>query len=307
MKAILAEAVDWYVRLHDSNVSAESQARWQTWLDADPRHAQAWARLEQLQQSFTKMPSGLTSVDLQRARVQRRTAIKSLAMLMGVSLLGWQGYRASPWSVDYATQVGERRRLNLADGSRLELNTDSRVDIRFDAVQRLIYLRRGEILVTSGKDPRPLSVMTAEGHILALGTRFSVRQLEQLTQVTVEADMVEVHPRTANAQVMRVQAQQSLNFTDSQLGTLQKRSPGSSAWTQGMLIVVDWRLDRLLAELSRYRPGYLGCSKEVAAMRLSGAFKLDDDEAIFASLQDALPIRVRRLSRYWLRIESSTA
>jgi transmembrane sensor len=63
----------------------------------------------------------------------------------------------------------------------------------------------------------------------------------------------------------------------------------------------------VLAELSRYRPGYLGCAPEVAGLRLSGTFLLDDSEAVLANLQDSLPVHVRRLTRYWVRIEAGAA
>lgn len=132
MKAILADAVDWYVRLHDSHVDDSTRAAWQAWHAADPRHAAAWARLEQLQCRLGNAPSGAAQT-LEIARRDRRHAVKALALLLGVGVVGWQGYRASPWHADYSTQVGERRQLTLADGTRLDLNTNSRVDVRFDA------------------------------------------------------------------------------------------------------------------------------------------------------------------------------
>lgn len=306
MKAILAEAVNWYVRLHDSNATDATRAGWQAWLAADIRHAQAWARLEQLQQRLGQAPAG-AAMTLESARRERRIALKTLALLLGVGVVGWQGYRASPWSADYLTRVGQSRQLTLADGSRLDLNTNTRVDIRFDAGQRLIHLRHGEILVETAKDPRPLSVQTAEGRILALGTRFTVRQDDGLSRVTVTAHAVEVHPELAPQQGVRVDAGQSLSFSADRLGPLLPMAEDAQAWTRGMLVTVDWRLADVIAELSRYRPGYLGCTPEVAELRLSGAFNLDDGDAALANLEDSLPIQVRRLTRYWVRIEKREA
>lgn len=304
MKVILAQAVDWYVRLHDSAVSDTTRSEWQAWLAADPQHAQAWGRIEQLQQRLGQAPAGVATVTLEQARQQRRQALKMFAVLLGAGVVGWQGYRASPWSVDYATRVGERRQLTLADGSRLDLNTDTRVDIRFDAGQRLIHLRHGEILVETAKDSRPLSVQTDQGRILALGTRFVVRQDDGTTRVTVEAHAVEVRPRLATQQVVRVDAGQTVSVAADAVGPLQPAPAQASSWTQGMLVAVDWRLQDVLAELSRYRPGYLGCAPEVADLRLSGAFTLDDSDAVLANLEDSLPVQARRLTRYWVRLEA---
>ncbi|MDF9618437.1 FecR domain-containing protein [Pseudomonas entomophila] len=301
MKAILADAVDWYVRLHDSHVDDSTRAAWQAWHAADPRHAAAWARLEQLQCRLGNAPSGAAQT-LEIARQDRRHVVKALALLLGVGAIGWQGYRASPWQADYSTRVGERRQLTLADGTRLDLNTDSRVDVRFDAGRRLIHLRQGEILVETAKDPRPLSVRTTEGEILALGTRFSVRQDNGLSHVAVAAHAVEVRP-DRSAQVARIDSGHSLSFSADTVGAPSPLPPGAQAWAQGMLVTVDWRLGDVIHQLGRYRPGYLGCAGEVAGLRLSGAFKLDDTDVALASLEDALPVRARRMTRYWVRLE----
>jgi len=307
MNAALGQAVDWYVRLHDSAANDDTRAAWQAWLGSDPRHAQAWARIERLQQRMGGVPAGVVTGTFEQARLQRRAAIKTLAVLLGVGVLGWQGFRVSPWSADYVTGVGQRRQLTLADGSRLDLDTDTRVDVRFDGTQRLIRLRHGEILVETARDSRPLSVETAEGRILALGTRFDVRQDDGLTRVTVEAHAVEVRPRLAAQAAIRVEAGQTLSFGARSSGPLRPAALGATAWTQGMLVAVDRRLEEVIAELARYRSGYLGCAEQIAGLRLSGAFALDDSDAALASLEDSLPVRVRRLTRYWVRVESRDA
>ncbi|MGE7992504.1 FecR domain-containing protein [Pseudomonas sp. NPDC089554] len=301
MKAILADAMDWYVRLHDSNVDEATRMQWRAWCAADPRHAAAWARLEQLQGRLASAPGGAAQA-LTLARHDRRHALKALALLLGVGVVGWQGYRASPWSAEHSTGVGQRRQLTLADGTRLDLNTDTRVDIHFDAGQRLIQLRQGEILVETAKDRRPLSVRTAAGDILALGTRFSVRQQAGMSHVAVAAHAVQVRPSHI-AESVRVDAGYSLSFSADHTEPLRPLPPDALAWARGMLVSVDWRLGDVVEELARYRPGHLGCSRQVAEMRLSGAFSLDDTDIALASLEDALPVRVRRLTRYWVQLE----
>ncbi len=301
MKAVLAEAVDWYVRLHDSHVDDATRVAWQAWCAADLRHAEAWARLEQLQRRLGNAPDG-AALALENARRDRRQAIKTLALLLGVGMAGWQGYQVSPWSADYVTRVGERRKLTLADGTRLDLNTDSRVDIRFDARQRLIHLRQGEIQVETAKDRRPLSVRTAQGDIRALGTRFGVRQDVGLSHVAVLAHAVEVRPERST-RVVRIDAGQGLSFSADDSGPLRPLAPDEQAWTRGVLVSIDWCLGDVVSELARYRPGYLGCAREIAGLRLSGAYSLDDTDAALASLEDALPVRARRLTRYWVRLD----
>nr|WP_314875593.1 FecR domain-containing protein [uncultured Pseudomonas sp.] len=305
MKDILAQAVEWYVRLHDSSVDQPTRAAWQAWCAADQRHAQAWARLEQLNQRLSSAPRDAVQT-LEQARLDRRHALKALTLLLGVGAIGWQSYRVSPWSADYSTRVGQRQQVTLADGTRLQLNTDSRVDIHFDGRQRLIDLRQGEIMVETAKDPRPLRVRTAQGQVQALGTRFCVRQEAGVSQVAVTAHTVQVQP-ARSTQLTRVDAGQRLSFSADDAGLLQPLVVDADAWTRGMLVSVDWRLGELVAELARYRPGYLSCADQVAGLRLSGAFNLDDTDAALVSLEESLPVRVRRLSRYWVKVEALTA
>ncbi|QLF93323.1 FecR domain-containing protein [Pseudomonas sp. ABC1] len=304
MRNALGQAVEWHVRLHDSQADATDQAAWQTWLEADPRHAEAWQRLERLQRRMHGVPAELALPALEQAGQRRRSLLKGLALFAGLGTLGWQGYRLSPLSVDHSTAVGQRLSLTLADGSRLELNTETRVNIRFDAGQRLVHLLAGEIFVETAHDPRPFKVQTAQGETLALGTRFSVRQQDGLTRVAVEQHAVEVRPRLAPGQVQRLEAGQQMTFSAERLGTLQAAPDDASAWTRGLLVVIDWRLGDFIEELSRYRPGYLGCAEAVAGLRVSGAFLLDDSDAVLANLQASLPVEVRRFSRYWARIEA---
>ncbi|WP_261014827.1 FecR family protein, partial [Streptococcus mitis] len=87
----------------------------------------------------------------------------------------------------------------LADGTHIWLNALSAMDVRFDAQQRLLHLRFGEVLIDTAKDlQRPFLVDTAHGHLRALGTRFSVLHGEDNTTLNVFDGRVEV--RTADGQ-----------------------------------------------------------------------------------------------------------
>ncbi|PHN61338.1 iron dicitrate transport regulator FecR [Pseudomonas sp. ICMP 8385] len=304
--AQLQAAVQWYLTLNDADVSPEQHLAWKNWLGADPEHVKAWARIEKLQQQLCGVPRDVALPILSQMGVQRRQGLKMLLVLAaGATVLA--GYRLSPYHTDFATRTGERRQVTLPDGSCLELNTDTRVDIAYNAQERLILLRRGEILVTTATDrlpARPLSVETPQGRIRALGTRFDVRLLPGLSSVHVQQHAVEVRPRDTPQHIQRVDEGQALTFGSSQLGNLRPATADSSAWTQGLLVAIDWRLGDFVGELARYRVGYLGCADEVRDLRISGAFRLDDIDGILANLQVSLPVKVRHFSRYWARIEA---
>lgn len=97
-----------------------------------------------------------------------------------------------------------------------------------------------------------------------------------------------------------VQAGEQAQFTARAIEPLTALEDGDGAWTDGMLVAVDMRLDAFLAELSRYRRGYLRCDPAVAALRVSGTYPLGDVDAILAVLPHALP--VTSVTRYWVSV-----
>jgi len=75
------------------------------------------------------------------------------------------------------------------------------------------------------------------------------------------------------------------------------------AWTEGLLVTRDIRLVDFLAQVSRYRHGYLGCSDDIADLRLSGVFRLEDPEQLLLVLPRTLPVKLRQVTRWWVRVE----
>ncbi|ACO80228.1 Anti-sigma factor protein, FecR family [Azotobacter vinelandii CA] len=302
----LEAAATWYVQLQAEHSEADRQA-WRDWLDANPAHAQAWARLERLQRQLGGLPPEALPA-LANARARRRAVLKILGLLgIGIGVTGLALERNPPghWLAEHRTATGQRRSLRLADRSHLELNTDSALDLLFDDRQRLIRLYRGELLAETAADPvgRPFIVETAEGRVRALGTRFSVRSEDGRSRVTVLEQAVEIRPARWTGQPVRLGAGQRIDFTADHLGEPGTAPEGADAWTRGMLSVVEWRLGDFIAELARYRPGFLHCDEAVAGLRLSGAFRLDDTDVVLENLARSLPIRLRHFTRYWVRIE----
>ena len=152
----LEAAATWYVQLNDGTPDEARTHAWQAWLQASPQHAAAWARVEALQQQWAKMPRQAALSGLGAAQKQRRAVLKILGMLLAVGGCSWLAVEQVPYRAvlaQHRTHTRERRSLKLDDGTQLELNTGTALDIRFDAHQRLIQLYQGEILVQTAKDP----------------------------------------------------------------------------------------------------------------------------------------------------------
>lgn len=309
-REVLQAAATWYVNLSAAPDCEQERRAWRNWLAEDVRHAQAWTQVEHLQQRLGLLTPDLALPTLADVRARRRAVNKVLGLLLMAGAGGASLLAVEPLSsrlAEYRTAKGERRELQLADGSQLILNTDSAVDVDYGSTLREIRLHRGELLLQTARDPanRPLLVHTAQGSVRALGTRFSVYSHDGRSEVRVFEHAVEIRPGSTPALVQRVEAGQQAAFDSRQVQGITPLAEASDAWTRGMLMAVDWPLPRLLAELGRYRPGYLGCAEELGALKVTGAFRLDNSDAVLAYLASALPIRVRYLTRYWVRLEAA--
>lgn len=305
-EAVALRAAEWFFLLQSADATEADRQRCARWRAAHPSHAQAWERAQRVGQAFAQLPPGIALPVLGRAR--RRAAVRALALLLVAAPAGWLAVRqttpARDWLADHRTATGERQALALADGTQLQLDTASAVDIEFDSAQRLIRLRSGAIHIQTARDaqvpPRPLRVATAQGTLQALGTRFTVRQEVDHVLVAVFEGAVQARPAAPGAGALVLQAGQQARITRGQAGPPAPVEPQADSWTRGVLHVRDMPLRDFVAELGRYRPGVLRCDPAVAGLRISGVFQLRDTTAVIDSLPLALPVAVAYRSRYWV-------
>lgn len=313
-RAVLEQAANWLVRIKAGPVSARDAQALSQWVERSEQHRQAWSLAQAMLKQLDGMPVELAKPVLTRPGAQRRRAVRTLAGLiatgLGLGVLGLQ--QTAPWQPlfsDLSTATGGRRTLRLTDGSQLELNTDTSVDVQFDATVRALRLYRGEILVTTGKDAdhagayRPFVVDTAQGRIHALGTRFSVREDGAgETQVVVYEDAVDVMPAQHAAAPRRVEPSQQLRFSAARVLDERTAPVQGDAWARGIYVAVDQRLDAFLAEMGRYHRGVILCDEALAYLRVTGTYELDDVSTAVASLEDSHPLRVILLTRHLIRV-----
>lgn len=311
-EALLEEAASWVIRLRYEPADANTRRAFERWLAQGEAHAQAWGRAEQVLGAFDGLPARIGH-DVLRATGKRRGRRAVLRAMLGLGVAapsGWLAWREAPaWRADLRTAAGEQLTRSLDDGTRLVLNSGSAVDLRYGAAERRLVLVAGEVLVTTGQETqrayRPFVVQTPQGEAQALGTRFSVRLIDDRTEVMVFEHAVLARP--AHGAPVRIDAGQRGSFTRGQAGALAPVDDSAALWEQGMLVVRDQCLADVVAELARHRPGVLRCSPEVAGLRVSGALSLRDTDAALHALADRLPIAVRRLTRYWVSVGPADA
>ena len=310
----LDEAAEWLMCLSATDVSDEDRAAWAIWRNSSPERHQAWCRAELVMGKLGAVPPSVAMYTLDRpASPSRRAAVAKLAAILALAPLGWSGWKFTEqqgWTADYLSAVGEYRELTLADGTQIFLNTDSAIDVRFDASQRLIRLIRGEILIQTAPDnvvpSRPLRVATDEGRMQALGTRFSVREASGRTYLAVLEGAVRIEPANAkNAQPLVVQAGQKTDFNTHAASHITPVDKTATAWTQGMLLADKMRLADFITELARYRRGFIRCEPAIADMRISGTYPVDDPQRALNMLLMTYPLTATsRLNGYWVLLSS---
>ncbi len=304
------QAIDWMVRLRAGKPDASLQERFNAWLVMDPAHAQAWARLQErlggswntLRTLDKRLPGEARQVLLQ-PQGSRREVLRAIA---GLGLLGgglWLAAR-SPLGdnllADLHTGRGQRETFTLVDGSRLSLNADSAVDVQFDQHQRLIILRRGELVIQVAADPqRPLRVRTAQGSAQALGTRFLVSQEPEATRVVVLEHSVQA--TLHNGVQHTVQQGQSVMLYTDRIEPLAGDQRYRADWLAGHLSVLDEPLEHVINALRPYNRGFVRVDPKVRGLRVQGVFPLNDPNRALSALAETLPIRVDHYSP-WLTL-----
>jgi transmembrane sensor len=291
----------------------------EAWRAADPLHERAWQELQAVEQEFRKVSPVFrkqafkTLETAQRHRgidKRHRKALKLLgvcAAVVAVSQLvagqsSWRHWMAG-FGADYVTATGERRTVRLADGTQLMLNTASAVDVEFAPDLRLIILRQGEIFISTGKDVssstgrRPFLIETAQGRFEAIGTRFLVRQEESQIRLRVEEGAVALPAQATGSRVIVESGQEFMVGGAGPVPVTESRFD-AAGWIDGALVAKQMRLEDFLAELSRYRTGWLRCDPGVADLRVSGVFQLDDTDHVLDALTRSLPVRIERRTRY---------
>ncbi|MGH8440064.1 MAG: FecR domain-containing protein, partial [Pseudomonas sp.] len=307
------QAIHWMLKLRESGNNPHLQQQCDHWRAAQQEHELAWQRVHSLHQELNlrAVPGAgvaLQTLENSSQRLQRRQALKLLGGVLMLGSAAWLGKdleALGSWTSDYASGTGERRSFPLPDGSLLQLNTDSAADLAFGARQRLIRLKRGEMMLTCANDTaraagRPLLVQTRHALLEGFDGRFVVRQDADCTRVSVSQGSVAIH---APGALQWLTAGQSLRVDAQGVNLLQQQDMDAGAWAEGLIVTRDMRLADFLAEISRYRHGYLSCADEIADLHLSGVFRLEDTDKLLQLLPQTLPVKVSYRTRWWVRLE----
>jgi len=241
-----------------------------------------------------------------RRLIRRWTAALAALLLLTVGVSWWLTGPGS-WRT-YSTEIGEQRALELADGSVVDLNTNSSVTVRLTDTSRTVRLLRGEALFSVKHDPRrPFLVHTSSAVIQAIGTRFNVYRRDGRTQVAVIEGLVQVSDATDLTSAVRASTTPTRQFLNAGEGADVSDSGNVSepksvdaaravAWRQRRLVFEEDTLGEIAAEFNRYNAAVkIRVDEEVAGEEhFSGTFDADAPEAMMQALAGDLALEVTR-------------
>ena len=316
---VLQQAVEWFVRLRADSVSTAEREAHAEWL-ADPEHARVYASLEldweELDGLENRARSRLAQLNLKRARRQRHrlwriggVAAAAAMLLAVVAVLQFDG---PPTEERFATVKAEQRQIALQDGSRVHLNTDSVIDVRFAASTREVILRKGEGLFDVGYDPRrPFVVRAARSSVIAVGTRFAVHLDggDDLI-VTVLEGQVAIGPSDASPdtvaaandadaaaagapeRVFLSPDRQARLGTDGSIRAVEVVNAGNvTAWQEGKLVFDNTPLRVVARQVSRYTPGEIRVAPGVPDHPVTGIIQIRSARSMVELLSEVVPVR----------------
>lgn len=350
------EAAEWFARLRADDATEAERVRFQRWLDADPHHREAYAGFERFWSATgdyaadnavahevrTAETAAVRESPPDRRRRIPRYAMRGMQGLAAACVLAvatallWQPIQESRGI--YSTAIGEQRSIPLADGSRVMLNTGTRIRVAYSEQARTVHLENGQAYFRVVKNPeRPFQVETENGSVRAVGTEFEVYENAGEIIVTVIEGSVAVSERGADRAVtgtpQRQQqpagqpaAQTPVKKTEKLLRAQERiaLAPGkafelvavdpiplkrSVAWTSGRLVFDDEPLRNAIDEVNRYsKQRVLIGDARLQSLHISGVFRVGDTGDFVHTVSEYFSLRVEnRGGDYVLTVPSRAA
>lgn len=275
-----SEAQDWLILLTSGRATVADARALRQWCAQSPEHARAFEQSKRLWQQLQPAAERLQAPQPLGRRAFLGGAIAASAaflLIRGTVPGGFSGLGA-----DYITEVGEQRRVDLADGVSLELNTQTRINRRDNANFELVS---GEVEVLT-RAQEPLKVQAGTGWLSASQARFNLRNTDQSICVTCldGALQVDVQGRS-----IRLESGQQLTYDAQQVGTPQAVDTSTViAWRQQILVFNDATLSTVIDEINRYRPGMLLLlNSELGKRKVQARFSLDQLAGVALLIRDA--------------------
>lgn len=291
------QALDWLIVM--GSPSEEQARQFNEWLDAAPLHAEAFAKAQAIwdgpqvvhcAQNLATLPPKVTVLS------RLRPHWKPLATA-AVLILGLFSFSSLPMRLqaDHLTVIGERQRLQLEDGSKVLLNTNSAFSSTINDQRRVARLYQGEAFFdVPARLGQPLEIDAGPVKASVHDTAFAVRYLDGVIQVRVQRGDVDLRATRDDARI-RLSAGESIRIGPNGFERPAKLDAATDlAWVQGRLVFENCPLSQVLAELRRYYPGWIiNTNEQLADVAVTGNYRLDQPLDVVRSLAHITSARLQ--------------
>jgi len=305
----LSRAAEWLVSQRDSGTwTASDQVALDAWLAESPANEVAYIRLEAAWSKADRLAALRRSVPEATSTQRGKSRILTrIAMLLGVAaitgVLGTYLLRTSSNDVLVVkTDVGGHKVVALADGSRIELNTDTAVRVALTSGARKVWLDKGEAFFDVRHDgARPFSVTAQGRRITDLGTKFSVRNETNRLEVALLEGRARIESIKAGepAQVLKpgdvaIATPRSLIVTRRS----DKQLINELAWRNGLLVFKYATLGTVADEFNRYNEHKIVLSdSSIARLSVVGTFRANDPNGFIELAREVFDVRAQKRGR----------
>lgn len=324
------EAEQWLVRLQSPTLSQKEEKAFFQWLELSPAHQAAYVKAEQfwsaLGQQLPFQQARLNASRLSSASIKpepqpgKSTQVKlTLATLAASVALVFGAIALFDNSQSFSTHTGERLQLSLADGSHIQLNTETQLEVELEPEQRLLELAQGEAYFDVESDPnRPFIVKTPGGYVRVLGTRFNIYTDAAKTVVSVVEGKVDVSIGRSLDHLAQLDfngdnhllAQQQVSLKHQPSSRWFNSSPVAKrgdirtidseevlAWQRGEAIYKGSTLNQVIGDLNRYYPGKIRLqTPELGLQPVVAVLRLDNKEAALNAIANSFQLSIVKLA-----------
>lgn len=289
------QALDWLIRLQCA--SEQDTRDFESWLQADPDNAGAYLEAEALwnglalRQAATQLHQAARSTPAARLRRHWKPLATAATLLVGLATLGNLPVRLQ---ADHLTVVGERQRLQLGDGVKVLLNTDSALASDVREGRQMARLLQGEAYFQLPADSRAtLELRAGPLRAQARDSDFAVRYLDGQAQVRVQRGDIDV--QAPSDERMRLSAGDSVSVGPHGFGPHQRTDLRQDlAWVQGRLVFENCPMNQVLDELRRYYPGWIvNRNGPLGQTKVTGNYRLDQPVETLRALAHVTSARLR--------------
>lgn len=297
-----AEAAAWVARMHGPNRTLQAERGFRRWLDAKPEHASAFEAMTAAWDVTAQIPKEpLPHSTRWRGAGYREGFIRSAIAVVALAAVAVGIALYIDKDAGIATGVGEQRVLTLEDGSRVVLNTATRVVVNYDSQVRKVELKNGEAFFdVAQRADRPFVVEAAGRQVRALGTSFTVRNDAGGLAVTLVEGKVAISPTSPNSG--EGESGGSHYLSPGQRLTAAAHRPVTidtpaiekvTAWRRGLVDFQNTPLRDAVAEMNRYTRRTLTLEdSSAAAIAITGVFRAGDTESFAAAVRRAYQVEL---------------